>query len=41
MVGLIQNELQIIINILDFLERELKTDTERCNAVFLDTSQPI
>jgi hypothetical protein len=38
-VDIIKNELQIITNILDFLERELETDAARCNAVLLDTSQ--
>ena len=39
-VGIIQNELQVITNILDFLERELENDAARCNAVLLETSQP-
>jgi len=39
-VGSIQNELQIITNLLDFLERQLETDAARCNAVLLETSQP-
>jgi hypothetical protein len=38
-VDIIKNELQIITNILDFLERELETDAARCNAVILETSQ--
>lgn len=37
-VDTIQNELQIITNTLDSLERELKSDAERCNAALLETS---
>lgn len=39
-VDIIKNELQIITNLLDFLERELENDVARCNAVLLETSQP-
>ena len=38
-VDIIKNELQIITNILDFLERELENDAARCNAVLLETSR--
>ena len=38
-VDVIQNELQIIASILDFLERELENDAVRCNAVLLETQQ--
>jgi hypothetical protein len=37
-IDIVKNELQIITNILDFLERELETDAARCNAVLLETS---
>jgi hypothetical protein len=38
-VDVIQNELQIIINIVDFLEHEFENDAARCNAVLLETQQ--
>jgi hypothetical protein len=38
-VDAIQNELQIVTNIIDFLERELENDAARCNAVLLETQQ--
>ena len=38
-VDVIQNELQVVTNIVDFLERELENDAARCNAVLLETRQ--
>ena len=38
-VDTIQNELQVITSILEFLERELENDAARCNTVLLETSQ--
>jgi hypothetical protein len=37
-VDIIKNDLQIITNLLDVLERGLETDTAQCNAVLSETS---
>jgi hypothetical protein len=38
-VDVIQNELQVITSVLEFLERELENDAARCNTVLLETPQ--